>query len=126
MIADTTFLSDLHHEFERGQAGSARTFLAAHRAQPLWTTVISAGEIAVIFPRLAEARRFLARFKIIKHLNLEVALTAAQIDQELIAAGGRLGENDTWIAAFCRRYSMPIISRDEAFDRVSRLRRLAY
>ena len=88
--------------------------------------MISAGEIAVIFPRLPDARRFLARFKIIKHLDLEVALTAAQIDQELIAAGGRLGENDNWIAAFCRRYSMPIISRDEAFDRVPRLRRLAY
>ena len=126
MIADTTFLSDLHLEFERGQAGPARAFLAAHRARPLWTTVISAGEIAVIFPRLADARRFLARFKIIKQLNLEVALTAAQIDRELIATGGRLGENDNWIAAFCRRYSMPIISRDEAFDRVPRLRRLAY
>ena len=33
MIADTTFLSDLHHEFERAQAGPARSFLAAHRAR---------------------------------------------------------------------------------------------
>ena len=40
--------------------------------------------------------------------------------------GGRLGENDNWLAAFCRYYGQPLISRDGAFDRVPGLRRLPY
>jgi predicted nucleic acid-binding protein len=38
----------------------------------------------------------------------------------------RLGENDNWIAGFCRYYAQPIVSRDGAFDRVRGLRRLDY
>ncbi|HOY57105.1 MAG TPA: type II toxin-antitoxin system VapC family toxin [Verrucomicrobiota bacterium] len=124
MIADTTFVSDLHPEFERGQHGPARQFLARHRAEAFWITVISAGEIAIIFDTTADARQFLGKFKTIKHLGLEVAMVASQIDRELIETGGRLGEDDNWIAAFCRYYGQPIISRDTAFDRVDRLRRL--
>ena len=30
--------------------------------------------------------------------------------------GERLGENDNWIAGFCRYYREPIISSDSAFD----------
>ncbi len=48
------------------------------------------------------------------------------MDRELIASGQRLGENDNWIAGFCRYYREPVISRDTAFDRVGGLRRLAY
>jgi predicted nucleic acid-binding protein len=126
MIADTTFLSDFHDEHERGVVGPARRFLAAHRNQPLRTTVISAGEIAVIFPTNQEARNFLSRFCTLKNLFAELAYAAASIDRELIAMGQRLGENDNWIAAFCRYYSEPLISNDAAFDRVAGLRRLAY
>ena len=31
-----------------------------------------------------------------------------------------------WIAGFCRYYREPIMSLDDAFDRVPRLRRLPY
>jgi predicted nucleic acid-binding protein len=126
VIADTTFISDLRREHERGQVGPARQFLARHRARPFWITVISAGEIAVVFDAPADARRFLGRFQTIKHLGMEIAMMAARIDRELIGVGGRLGENDNWIAAFCRYYRKPIISRDGAFDRVEGLRRLSY
>jgi predicted nucleic acid-binding protein len=44
----------------------------------------------------------------------------------LMATGSRLGENDNWIAAFCRYYGQPLVSRDQAFDRVRGLRRLIY
>jgi predicted nucleic acid-binding protein len=44
----------------------------------------------------------------------------------MIVEGQRLGENDNWIAAFCRYHGEPVISRDVAFDRVRGLRRLAY
>lgn len=79
----------------------------------------------MIFPDQAEARRFLANYRTLR-LHPEIAYTAAAVDRELIAQGERLGENDNWIAGFCRYYGQPIISRDAAFDRVRGLRRLDY
>jgi predicted nucleic acid-binding protein len=125
MIADTTFLSDFHDEREAGRRGPASRFLAAHRSERMYVTVISVGEIAVIFDTVAEARQFLGPYRILR-LIPEVAFEAAQIDREQIVTGGRLGENDNWIAAFCRYYGKPLVSRDNAFDRVQGLRRLRY
>jgi predicted nucleic acid-binding protein len=88
-------------------------------------SVISAGEIAVIFESFASARQFLSGYRILR-LTPEIAFAAAQLDQEMIATGGRLGENDNWIAGFCRYYGQALVSRDTAFDRVHGLRRLAY
>ena len=122
MIADTTFLSDFRRECERSSAGPASAFLARHRNQALLTTVISAGEIALIFDSTAEARAFLTPYRILR-LTPEIAYVAAEIDREM---AHRLGENDNWIAGFCRYYGQPVISRDVAFDRVRGLRRLAY
>ena len=59
-------------------------------------------------------------------LTPEIAYAAAAVDRELITTGGRLGENDNWIAGFCRYYAQPVVSRDLAFDRVRGLRRLTY
>jgi predicted nucleic acid-binding protein len=59
-------------------------------------------------------------------LTPEIALAAAAVERELITNRGRLGENDNWIAGFCRYYGQPVISRDTAFDRVRALRRLEY
>lgn len=125
MICDTTFLSDLQEEQTRTGTGPATTWLAAHRRQRLLVTVVSAGELAVIFDTAAEARAYLRRYRILR-LTPEIAYAAAAIDRELIEAGARLGENDNWIAGFCRYYGQPVVSRDQAFDRVRRLRRLAY
>jgi predicted nucleic acid-binding protein len=125
MICDTNFLTDLYDEQETGLTGPAGTFLAAHRRAPFLITVISFGEAAVIFPDEHDARKFLSRFRTLR-LTPEVAYLAARIDRELMATGGRLGENDNWLAAFCRYCGQPIISRDRAFDRVRGLRRLAY
>jgi len=79
----------------------------------------------VIFDSDAEARYFLRLYRILR-LTPEIAYVAAAIDRELIATGERLGENDNWIAGFCRYYGQPIVSRDAAFDRVRGLRRMAY
>ena len=51
-----------------------------------------------------------------------VAEAAADVDREMMSIGQRLGENDNWIAGFCRYYGQPVISLDGAFDRVPRLR----
>jgi predicted nucleic acid-binding protein len=125
MILDTTFLSDFHQELEASRRGPASVFLAARRRDQTLTTVISAGEIAVTFENNRDARMFLGRYRILRLLP-EIAFIAAQIDRELIAQGGRLGENDNWIAGFCRYYGQPLVSRDQAFDRVNGLRRLVY
>ena len=125
MICDTTFLSDLVRERENGWRGPAFTFLAARRRQPFLVTVISIGEIAVMYATPNDARLLLSHYRVLR-LTPEIAYTAAAIDRELIQTGRRLGENDNWIASFCRYYGQPVVSRDRAFDRVPGLRRLAY
>ncbi len=125
MICDTTFLSDLLRERCDGRPRGAMTFLASHRTQPFLTTVISVGETAAMFANSEDARPLRSRYR---HLRLtpEIAFAAASVDRELIALGRRLGENDNWIAGFCRYYGQPIVSRDVAFDRVRGLHRLNY
>jgi len=125
MILDTTFLSDLVHEREIGQRGPASIFLARHRAERLAITVVTVGEIAAMYADTQDARRVLSHYRQLR-LTPEIAFAAAIVDRELIRRGGRLGENDNWIAGFCRYYGQPIVSRDAAFDRVRGLRRLAY
>ena len=125
MICDTNFLSQLFDEQQAGMQGPAAAFLARHRGTPFLITVISLGEVAVIFPEQSDARRLLSRYRTLR-LTPEVAYLAAAIDRELMTASGRLGENDNWIAAFCRYCGQPLVSRDTAFDRVRGLRRLPY
>jgi predicted nucleic acid-binding protein len=63
----------------------------------------------------------------IYRLHDGIAKAVADADREVSDGGQRIGENDTWIAGFCLYYREPIISLDaRAFDRVPRLRRLAY
>lgn len=125
MIADTTFLVDFYNERAEGKTGPASKFLRLHRSQQLITTVVSAGEFAAGFDDTRQARVFLSRWRIL-NLQPEVAYEAAQVDRELMDAGGRLGENDTWIAGFARYFKQPLISRDKAFDRVRAVRRMNY
>ena len=123
MIADTTFLSDLLQEQQRQIVGPARAFIARHRRQRALVTVISVGELAVVFDSTIEARAFLEPYRVLR-LTPEIAYVAAQIDRELAAT--RLGENDNWIAGFCRYYGQPLITRDGDFERVRGLRLLTY
>jgi predicted nucleic acid-binding protein len=48
----------------------------------------------------------------------------AAIGLELKKKGKPIPANDLWIAALCRQYSLPILSRDRHFDFVSGLRRI--
>ena len=125
MIADTTFLIHFVNEGRAGHRGPARTFLARNRLQIVRTTIISLGEIAPSFATSPGAWEYFRLWKVYR-LHPGIADAAADIDRELIQSGERLGENDNWIAGFCRYYGQPVISRDRAFDRVRGLRRLAY
>jgi predicted nucleic acid-binding protein len=125
MIADTTFLVHLLREDRTTRTGPARTFLGNHRREVIRTTIISLAEIAVVFPSSAAAWNHFKNWKTYA-LHRGIAEMAADIDRELIRTGSRLGENDNWIAGFCRYYQEPVISLDGAFDRVPGLRRVSY
>ena len=125
MIADTTFASDYFHEQEGRRPGPATRFVHGQRAQIIRLTIITAGEISVLFPTTTLAREWLDRWHVYR-LHLGIVDAAAEIDRALIATGQRLGENDNWIAGFARYYREPVISRDRAFDRAPGVRRLPY
>ncbi len=125
MIADTTFLVHLLAERRSEQRGPANVFLANNR-QVVRTTIISLTEVAVSFTTADQAWDYfrLSRWNVYR-LHDGVAKAAADLDREL-QLRGRLGENDNWIAGFCRYYREPVISLDQAFDRVPGLRRVTY
>lgn len=125
MIADTTFLVHFANEGRAGRPGPARTFFAQNRTALIRTSIISVAEISVMFRTSAEAWNYFKLWKIYP-LHRGIAEVASDLDRELLRAGHRLGENDNWIAGFCRYHREPIISLDMAFDRVPGLRRLAY
>ena len=43
---------------------------------------------------------------------------------DLKRAGTPIPSNDVWIAALCRQYSLPLLSRDRHFDAVTSIRRI--
>lgn len=125
MIADTTFVSDLIKERRSEKPGPAIELFYAHRPQSVRTTVVTAGEVALLFRKSADAFEWLARWKIYR-LDPGVAQAAADIDRALRRTGEQLGENDTWIAGFAAYYREALISHDTAFDRVPGIRRVVY
>ena len=50
----------------------------------------------------------------------------AEITLELRRKGKPIPTNDLWIAALCRRHSLPLLSRDRHFDLMTGLKRLAW
>jgi predicted nucleic acid-binding protein len=84
--------------------------------------IISLSEIAVSFSTADSAWECFIKWPIYR-LHDGIAKAAADLDRGMAQ---RLGENDNWIAGFCLYYRQPVISLDQAFDRVPRLRRLAY
>ncbi|HMO64668.1 MAG TPA: type II toxin-antitoxin system VapC family toxin [Verrucomicrobiota bacterium] len=116
MIADTTFASALLKEQRLGKPGPAHRRLGAVRAQNLRLTIITAGEIGVIFDSWPEAWAWLSRWTMYR-LHSGVARAATELDRALIAEGARLGENDTWIAGFALYYREPLLTADDGFAR---------
>lgn len=125
MIADTTFVSDFLKEQRKAAAGAAAEFFFKHRAAKIRTSIITAGEVSILFPDARAAWVFLDRWEIYR-LHTGVVDAAADLDREMRRLGKRLGENDNWIAGFARYYREPLISRDQGFDAVPGLRRMTY
>jgi len=125
VIADTTFLIHFAQEGAQGRRGPARAFLAQQRRANIRTSIISLAEVAAGFESSSAAWDYFKWWKIYA-LHRGIAEAAADVDRELALIGQRLGENDNWIAGFCRFYHEPVISADLAFDRVPGLRRIRY
>lgn len=120
MLTDTTFWIDLLEERRAGERGPVSGFLAQHRTQEILISVISWGELAEGFPDYAELNRFLRGVRVLM-LPQQVAWEASRVQRELAETGGRLGGNDSWIAATARAWGHRLVTRDGAFARVRRL-----
>jgi predicted nucleic acid-binding protein len=63
---------------------------------------------------------------VILNINDKTASKYAEVRLELKRAGTPIPPNDTWIAALCRQYALPLLSRDEHFDLVNGIQRLSW
>lgn len=59
-------------------------------------------------------------------IDEETAIHYAAVRAESKKAGTPIPSNNAWIAALCRQYALPLLSRDAHFDSVSGLRRIAW
>ena len=129
MLVDTTFWIDLLEERagpeSAAQSKPAHRFLAAHRSHRLRVSIITWGELAAGVETFSDLYRLLQRVRVLP-LAIQVAWEASRIDRALSEVGERLGENDNWIAATARVWGMPLVSRDDAFQRVPGLRIIRY
>ena len=125
MLTDTSFWIDLLEEQRDGRRGPACVFITQHRAFELCVSIVTWGELAEGFRQFGDLDRFLRGVRILM-LPQQIAWEASRIQRELAEVGGRLGENDSWIAATARAWGHRLVSRDHAFARVPRLRVVRY
>jgi predicted nucleic acid-binding protein len=67
----------------------------------------------------------LSGFRVLQ-VDEDTAVEYGHIRSELRRKGRPIPGNDAWIAALARQHAMPILSRDEHFDVVPRLKRVAW
>jgi tRNA(fMet)-specific endonuclease VapC len=65
----------------------------------------------------------LPKFRILD-VDEGTTLFYADVRAGLKRAGTPIPSNDVWVAALCRQYSLPIVSRDRHFDAVSGIERI--
>ncbi len=125
MILDTNALSAL---VER-DAGLIRCIQSAPR---LCVTLISLGEFHYGISQSRKGAELAAWLEAFLG-GTEVLAPAlstlphyADIRRELKLAGTPIPANDCWIAALVREHKMPIVSKDQHFDKVGGIRRLEW
>ncbi len=69
--------------------------------------------------------RYLSEFRILA-ISEETALEYAALRSELRRSGKSIPANDAWIAALCREHNLPLLSRDQHFDRVQGVQRMTW
>ncbi len=59
-------------------------------------------------------------------IDEETAFSYATLRGELRKAGTPIPSNDIWIAALCRQYALPVLTRDHHFEAVAGLERFSW
>jgi predicted nucleic acid-binding protein len=125
VLTDTTFWIDLLQERRENRRGGATAFIARHRSHELYVSIVTWGELAEGFQDYRGLETLLRRIPVLM-LPQQIAWESSRIQRELAQSGGRLGENDSWIAATARAWGQRLVTRDSAFQRVPRLRLAPY
>lgn len=121
MLLDTTFFIDLAAELQARALGQCQAFLATHRHETKWVSVVTIGEYAVGATE-AETRRFFRGYARLP-FGYELAIEAGRLQARLAF---ELGENDLWIAATALHYGLTLASRDKAFAKIPGLKVVRY
>ena len=125
MILDTNAVSALF----AGDPGLGKV-LATHTRHHLPVVVIGEYRYGLLGSRhrrhLEELLEMLVRESIVLLVDPATAEAYARVRRELRRKGRPIPENDVWIAALARQHGEPVVSRDEHFDEVPDLRRVAW
>lgn len=70
--------------------------------------------------------QMLIRESTVLHVDEATTEHYAIVRHELRTRGRPIPENDVWIAALARQHAQPIVSRDDHFDELPELERLAW
>jgi predicted nucleic acid-binding protein len=76
--------------------------------------------------RLQKLLETLIRESLVLAIDETTAETYAHVRDELRRKGRPIPENDIWIATLARQHRQPVVSRDDHFDQVTDLRRVAW
>ncbi|MBI3885874.1 MAG: type II toxin-antitoxin system VapC family toxin [Opitutae bacterium] len=112
MIFDSAFFVALHRELQRGAAGPAHKFHAAHAAEVPGMSEITGGELARGFATRSAWADFCDRF-VIYPFNDAVAWRAAGVFRDRPKRGVLTGENALWIAATALDAGGALVTRNE-------------
>lgn len=77
-------------------------------------------------PHLEPLLEILIRESTVLPVDAATAAAYSLVREDLRRAGRPIPENDVWIAALARQHGESVVSRDEHFDHVPGLRRLAW
>ena len=123
MILDTNGLSAVAD-------GDAALEPILNRAAELAVPVIVLGEYRYGIRQSRERQRYeewltdsLPSYRVLE-VNQDTIVYYAALRTELKKSGTPIPANDVWVAALCRQYRLPILSRDRHFDIVAGLRRI--
>jgi tRNA(fMet)-specific endonuclease VapC len=97
--------------------GDANLMPILHQATEIAVPVIVLGEYRYGVRRSRERQRY-------EQWLMDSLPYYATLRTELKKAGTPIPSNDVWVAALCRQYRLPILSRDRHFDLVAGLRRI--
>ena len=125
MILDTNALSDF-------LAKNERVRVLVESAPLLALPVIVLGEYQ--FGLRGSSQRARLEFDLeqlrqdawVLEINAATAGHYADIRSELKSRGRPIPENDVWIAALARQHDLPVLTRDQHFDAVPKLKRISW